>query len=783
MPTDGIIAVSALPGLVREPRALAVGMNLGLLSGILVQAGDSTAPHFADSAGADRDVPIAVAVDGHQWYRPDLRVSDRPSSIGPDVWFLKNADGVVRLEFQLEETGPGGPDGTPFAVTVDSVTLQWTEGGVAKARAFANPTIGPSEDPAKRPHFVVTVGDVLGRDEVQALYHALSTRGSDARLLVSMSYGYWIDTVVIQPQPDPQPQPEPQPEPRPDPRPRPRPRPEPDPGPRPRPGWPRRVEPFAAGSRFTEASAVAPSPGAPAVDTSSLAPSPGATRPVAPAVDTSSLAPSPGATRPVATRPVATRPVATRSVTPREAIVRDHRMGRLDPDRLAEILDETRRLQTRQDFHRVSYTRTVPFAFDEALDANTAIYRAIKGEPLEAEWTSGPNGWLRRAEFPNTVYRLPDQVRLAFNADLGVPHVLPTLYRDDAGEPKVRVVMQLRPWHDPAALVEIGDVLGTAPDIVSGGYEKATLTFTGAFPDEIRALAGATTEITLESTTEVTLDLTVEFYNFLTQLLTGPIGVTGTVSVTLGQITGPDGTTTQPIVRQVPVRLSLGLPAALPLEVSVPVDAVSPAEVTVTNKSGAAASVGGCEPRLLQFDANSVLPLEVFRARSTGTFPLALPPGATAQIPVAPVDADGARLWNAVLARLTDVRLELDPHDALDRIYEVAPTGTVSWRLDLDCPPLASSPGPAKFTSLVAIDVRVTRPDGRTETAHLTRGNAAVALTMKRTLAELAASAGSIDTFTYVVRNLYEDHPGKWGEAQQGEGTSYTIYPNDPAGD
>ena len=120
---------------------------------------------------------------------------------------------------------------------------------------------------------------------------------------------------------------------------------------------------------------------------------------------------------------------------------------------------------------------------------------------------------------------------------------------------------------------------------------------------------------------------------------------------------------------------------------------------------------------------------------------------------------------------------------ALDRIYEVAPTGTVSWQLDLDCPPLASSPGPVKFASVVAIDVRVTRPDGRSETAHLVRGRASAGLTMKRTLAELAATGGSIDTFTYTVRNLYEDHAGTWGEAQQGEGTASTVYPNDPAGD
>jgi len=768
MPTDGIIAVSALPGRVREARPLAVGMNLGRLSGILVQAGDSAAPHFTDGAGADRDVPAATAVDGRVWYRPGLRVSDRPSSIGPDVWFLKNADGVVRLEFQLEETGPGGPDGTPFAVTVDSVTLQWTDGGTPRARAFSNPTIGPSQDPAKQPHFVVTVGDVLGRDEVQALYHALSARDSTAKLLVGMSYGYWVDTTVVV---DPGPEPEP--------RPRPRPRPDPDsePLPRPRPtGWPRRVEPFAAATRLTEAVAAEP------ITTRRVAAGPTGPTAAEPIVARPTAA-EPTVAEPVVAGQVAALSVAPGSVSPKMAILRGDLMGRVDSVQIEEILDERRRLETRQDFRRVSYVREVPFAFDEALDANTAIYRAIKGERLDAEWTSGPNGWLRRAEFPNTVYRLPDQVRLEFNSDLGVPHVLPTLYRDDAGEPKVRVVLQLRSWHDPAALIEIGDLLGTAPDIVAGGYEKATLSFTGAFPDEIRAIAGQATEITLESTTEVTLDLTVEFYSFLVQLLTGPVGVTGTVSVTLGSTTAPDGATTQPIVRQVPVRLALGLPAALPLEVSVPADALSPTEVTVTNKSGATVSVGGCTPRLLQFDANSVLPLEVFRGRSTGTFPLELPPGATAQVPVTPVDSDGARLWNAVLARLTDVRLELAPQAALDLIYEVAPTGTVSWQLDLDCPPLASSPGPPKFSSVVAIDVRVTRPDGRTETAHLTRGNAAVSLTMKRTLAELVASGGTIDTFTYTVRNLYEDHPGKWGEAQQGEGSSYTVYPNDPAGD
>jgi hypothetical protein len=58
---DEIFSVSAIPGPVREHRSLAVGMNLGRLSGILAQAGDATAPHFGAEAGADRDVPAAAA--------------------------------------------------------------------------------------------------------------------------------------------------------------------------------------------------------------------------------------------------------------------------------------------------------------------------------------------------------------------------------------------------------------------------------------------------------------------------------------------------------------------------------------------------------------------------------------------------------------------------------------------------------------------------------------------------------------------------------------------------
>jgi hypothetical protein len=718
MPPDQILKVTSLDAAAVGTNRLAVGMNFGQLTGIIVQAGDQSAPHFLAADEPNRDGIPFTAVGGNTWYRPDLQVSDRPSSAGPSVWFLKDADGVVRLEFDLEETAPAGlPAGAmPFSVTIDSLTLDWSDADGQHKRAFANPTIGPSADLSKQPHFLVHAGDKLARDEVQALYHAMSRPDANTHLTIAMSYGYWIDSTTS-------------------------PGPVPDPWPGPIPVWQ-----WKQWRQIKTLSLAAPTS---AFSKPAVAASP----------DPAPMAIMPG---------VVAQP-------PRAVLI--------DRQKISELMEENRLRKNRHDYQRTSYSRTVPFSFDEALEANASIYRAIKGEQLADDWTSTPNGWLRRAEYPNTIYRLPDELRLAFNPDLGVPHVLPTLYRDEQGDAKVRVVMRILPWHNPRALVAIGDDLGTAPDVIVGGYESATLTFTGAFPDQIHALSGTTVPITLETGAEITLELTVEFYTFLCQLLTGPIGVTGTVSVTLSNTTPTGATTPQPNIRQVPVRLSLGAPATLALDVSVPPDAVSPGQVSLSNKSGAGTTVGGCEPRLLQYDANSVVPLEIFKAKATNAFPVSLPAGATVQVGVAPLLPDTAKLWNAVLVQLTDIKLDLNPAEVLNRIYEVAPVGTLDWQLAIDCPPLVSTPGPARFTSVIAIDVQVNRLDGSHDIVHLTRGHASTQLTMHRSLAELTAAAGDIGTFTYTVRNFYDDHQGHWGAPQQGEGSNLTVYPNDPASD
>ncbi len=746
-PNETYKVTSFQPAFTAQNR-IAIGMHLGTLSKILVEAGDENAPHFTPPNQPNRDAPRFVAVDGTVWYRPDLRVSDRPSSAGPYVWFLKDAENVVRLEFQLEEVGPAGlpANARPFATTIDSLSLEWHDEDGAHSRAFANPTIDAAADAGHQPHFLVHCGDKLARDEVQTLYHALAgSAGSTANphLTVGLSYGYWIDTesddgdggVVSEPD---------------------------ERLPKRRPGGRERLP--GLGRAFEGRSASATRPATAAV----------ANRPAASSVAMAVA----GTAGPSAVAVTAVAPIAAgafRGKAMRASLVN---RGSID-----DIVNRRRQRTGQRDFKRVSYTRSIVFGFDENLEANAPIYRAIKGEHLATEWTSTVNGWLRRADYPNTVYRLPDQIRLAFNADLGVPHVLPTLYRDEKGDANVRVVMRLLPWHDPAALVAICDDLGTAPNIVVGGYESASLRFTGAFPDQIHALAGTEVPITLETGAEVTLDLASGLYSLLCGLLTSAVGLTGSVTVTLGQTKPADGSAPQPIVREVPVLLTFDKPAALPLDVSVPADAVSPAQFTLSNGSGAPVTVGGCEPRLLQYDDNSVVPLEVFKGKATGGVPASLAPAATATVGIAPVDPADVPLWNAVLAQFLDIHLDLDPAAALTRIHEVAPSGSIEWKLEIECRPLAVTPPPVKFASVIAIDVRITRQDGGHDVVHLDRDKPTAEISMQKTLTEMLAGEGAIGSYTYAVRNLYDDHPGKWAEPIAEEGSTLSVYPNDPAGD
>lgn len=749
MPTRNSLTVQALPQLAHVTMTrLAVGLPIAQLQRVAQVMGDEQAPHFTPDQEPNRDGAIFSSVGGQTLYRPQLRVAGRTTApLGPEVRFLKDPAGTVRLMFELEEAPPPDlPAGAePLALKVGAVTLTWQEGGQARQRAFDPPTLVGTDDPQNvtAPNFALRFAAELRPEEVDPLYRATSTAGAGATLEVTLSWGYWVDQVVVV-----------------------------NPPPPPRRTW---NEP-----ETTEPPAELQPPERPR-----RVPPPRRTLPVT--LTQFGMVASP--IRPLAATlraaPLAERAVADVSLT-RLGGLRDSVL--LRPDLLDLVRDQARQRETRHDFRSVDVVRAVPFFFDPALEHNRPIYSAVVGDPALGEtWENIGFGLVRAAGFPNTVYRLPDEIRLAYNPDLAAPHVIPTLYRGEDDEVRVRVLLRAAPWYNPDALVKLRDVLRrtsagalSAANVVMGGYDKAVLRLGGAFPEQIRALGGAgETEIGLEGSFELVLDLSLEFYQLLTELLVGPVGLTGEVNVTLRTGTGADGQP-QTQVFHVPLRLHLGRVSALPAEVRVPGDAVSPGQVQVLNTAGAETRLGGCAVRLLQYDANSAAPLEVFEATvQAPAFPVTLAPGAGLTLEVRPRDEAPAELWNAVQVELTGYELTAPTRQVLDHIHEVAPSGTLRWTLAVECPLLTRSPLPPGHADLYRVEVKIVGEGLAPQQVVLSLDKPRGQVTMQRTLRDILGDAGAdFAHFHYQVRNIYLDHPGEWSESKDGEGSNLFVFPN-----
>lgn len=728
MPTPNSLDVQALPQLAHLtlPR-LAVGMPITRLQHLVQVLGDEHAPHFTPAQEPNRDGAAFQAVNGQIYYRPDLRVAQRSTApLGPEVRFLKDPAGTVRLLFELEEAPPPGlPDGAePLSVKPGAVTLSWQENGQPRQQVFASPTLVGTDDPQApgRPDFRLRVAAELRADEVDLLYRALSSAGAAAQVTVTFTCGYWVDeSVVVDPTPPP-----------------------PGRGPRfPRRPWLDRLVPLSPHLLIHENLTRVEEPSPP------LPSAPVAAAGLGRSLQTSVL---------------------------------------LRADLLDLVRDQAQRRETRPDFRNVELVRTVPFFFDPALEHNRPIYSAVVGDAsLSDTWENIGLGLVRAADFPNTVYRLPDEIRLAYNADLGAPHVIPTLYRGADDEVRVRVLLRAAPWYDPATLVALRDLLRktsggalSAANVVMGGYEKAVLRLGGAFPEQIRALGGATqTEIGLEGSFELVLDLSLEFYRLLAELLVGPVGLTGEVDVTLKMAPDASGAPAQTKVFHLPLRLQLGDVANLPADVRVASEAVSPGEVQVINTAGAEARVGGCAVRLLQFDTNSVAPLEVFEAAvQAPAFPATLAPGAELTLRVGPRDATTSELWNAVQVELLGHELTAPAREVMDRIHELAPSGAVRWTLTVESPLLTRTPLPPAYANLHRIEVRIESQGFAAQQVVLSPERPQAQVTLDRTLREIVGdAAGDLARFSYRVRNIYLDRPGPWGEPQIGEGSTLFVFP------
>ncbi|HEX2706295.1 MAG TPA: hypothetical protein VHM65_11090, partial [Candidatus Lustribacter sp.] len=444
---------------------------------------------------------------------------------------------------------------------------------------------------------------------------------------------------------------------------------------------------------------------------------------------------------------------------------------------------------TRPESRQQTVTRTVPFVFEPSDEQNGPIYRSLHGAAnLTEAWERGEAGWMCESVFPNTVNRLPDAMRLAWNPELGGPHMIPTLHRDSTGTPRVRLLMRLAPFHDPRQRTLVRRIVGMpAATVIIGEVEGSTLRLGGSFPEEL-AVIGDTGAPAPLTGVDLTLDLSLAYYQLFCQQISTPVGVPGQVSVVLDTPPATEGQAPVPQTTQVEVSLRLDRVDDLPCALAVP-DSPSPATVTVTNQSGADLTIGGVAVTLLQTDQDSAVPVDTFPGRCTTSFPVSLAAGASTDLAIEPDAGPGDEtaagfLWNAVLVELLDKRMVAAPDQMLKHVHELAGGSEISRDITVSSPVFSTGSLPAKWASLASIEVEVTPPDGTPVSVVLSLTGASRTVTASVSLHAVATGAsGGITTVGYRVRNNYLDHQGAWGATQQSSGSELIAYPNPAEGD
>lgn len=706
-------------------QTIATSVRLSMLQHAALVVGGG-GPTFAAGQEPVLDGTAYTATDGTVYFRPELMVAPRQSGlhVGPDVWFLKNDAGEFSLQWTLSTA--------PFAANPAAVPLPFTITGVHMTWGqgsfdFASPGLEPV---AGVGYLVHGGAGPLLRAQANAFEAALSQTGSGCQLEVTYTYDYTVQVPVDGGQ---------------------------------SPTGPVFDGPIVRDHRhhvlddavvrdhrFEQRVQLSPQADLQPLDVSAA---------------------------------VVAADVPIASITRRF----DSRISEVlaGQDLTAIIAAQ----QTTSENRTQTVVRRVPFVFDPHDEQNAAIYHALHGVPdLTDEWVRGEAGWMRGSGQDNTVFRLPDDLRLAWDAELGGPHMIPTLHRTSTGDMRVRLLLRLAPWHDARKLATLRKLIDKpAATVLIGEVDKSMLRMGGSFPEELTVVGNADAPAPLTGL-DLTLDLSLAYYQLFCEQITTPIGVPGTVDVVLA--TSPPATEgAQASVQATTVAVQLRLDHVDDLPCTVALPAVSsPRTVTVTNTSGVDITVGGAEVTLLQIDEESVSPIDTCPARCTATFPLTIPSTGSVEVSIEPVDdaatPDAAMIWNGVLFELVDKRLITTPDQMLKHVHELAGASDTSRDLNVTSPVFATATVPDRWKTLVSIEVEVTPPGAAPTSVVLSPTAPTKTIAARITLQDVAAGApGGITSVGFRVRNNYADHQGQWTESQQQSGTDLVVYPNATPGD
>jgi hypothetical protein len=668
-------------------------------------------PVFDPATAPTVDGTAVTSLDGQAWFRPTWRIANRPAGLlaGPDVWFDRDEQRTIRLRWTLTETLPAGApaNATSLIVGVDDVVIKWSSG----SRSF-----GRQEPPRQPGPRAMQLGCELHPDEADKLELAMCDAASGCHVEVTHHVHYAVQlppATLAEP----------------------------------------RILTFGQG--YPQLAMQFRSLGCPVHDLD------------------------------VDGNPFFVVELEDSQVEIAKKLYEEYgfhwdTMDELATwtDRLIPLLGAVRfqeltgLLSGGQEEHFDEVVQSIPFVFNPNDEANRPIYRALHGAAnLTNTWQKSAPGWLRTSAFPDTIYRVPDEVRLAFNPSMGTPHVISTLHTDDQDRASVRVLLRVAAWQDPRRIQEVRALTASpAAQVIVGPVESATLRLGGSFPEAIR-LRGGAEEVTLPLSegADLLMELSLEYFQLLCSMLTGPVGLSGDVEVRLSD----------QVVTHVP--LSLRMDKVDDLPVTVTATGAQPTTVTVTNASGAAIRAGGCVAVFLQKDSASVVPKASYPARCTSAFPLELAAGASAELTFEPASGEvpADAWWNAVLVDLLDKQLVADADATLLRAHELAGTGELTWDLTVSSPVFATAELPARWAGLASLEVEVSAPGFDTTTVILRKDTPSRTITLRKPLAALVAGGASgIHTATYRVRNNYTDHQGEWSAPQQQSGEELVAFPN-----
>src|SRR4051812_39739315 len=220
---------------------------------------------------------------------------------------------------------------------------------------------------------------------------------------------------------------------------------------------------------------------------------------------------------------------------------------------------------------RYVFEHDLPLLFPPSQRANRPIYALVDGAAsVDAGLWSGEPTMRWRPAGAGSYWIVPDEYRLAFDPEHGLPAVTVLLLPPDQGAApagaapggvsayRVRVRFQLVPWWDPERLGQMRTDIAEsqdvpAPQLQLGGYEKVEF-----IPSQLFAGLGGDqldpgTKVVDPQGFELVFDCSMEFYTLICHCLAPdsgmPDGLKGSVRFTLA--TGADTTT----VDDVPMRI------------------------------------------------------------------------------------------------------------------------------------------------------------------------------------------------------------------------------------